>query len=280
MSLSEGYRFTHKNIQLMGYSVAGLSTSFVYPDADVCFDVAQGLPFQLPITNVLLTHGHMDHAAGLPYLIGMKSMTNQAVPQVYMPHSLVQPMREMMRIWSEIDEHEHRFQFEGLGPNEERPLKGAYFFRTFPTFHRLPSHGYTIYEKKKRLKREFQGLQAEELANLRTRGIALEEHYSDALVSFTGDSKIEFLNSDEVKNSRVLLMEVTYWDDKKSVHNAREWGHIHFDELVPILGELKNEKIVLIHASARYTTKYLREILDARVPEHIKDRVVLFTRPM
>ncbi|RYZ77436.1 MAG: hypothetical protein EOP05_01845 [Proteobacteria bacterium] len=75
------------------------------------------------------------------------------------------------------------------------------------------------------------------------------------------------------------VMEVTYWDNKKSVENAREWGHIHLEELLPRLEGLKNERIVLIHASARYSTKYLEEILDARLPEYLKGRVTLFPRP-
>ncbi|RYF42063.1 MAG: MBL fold metallo-hydrolase, partial [Cytophagaceae bacterium] len=102
----------------------------------------------------------------------------------------------------------------------------------------------------------------------------------EPVLSFTGDTRIEFLDDPQVRASRVLVMEVTYWDDKKSVENARTWGHIHLDELIPRLEHLKCEKIVLIHASARYTTARLREIMDARIPEHFKHRVDLFPRPM
>jgi hypothetical protein len=47
-----------------------------------------------------------------------------------------------------------------------------------------------------------------------------------------------------------------------------------------MLDKIKSEKIVLIHASARYTTAYLREILDARIPEQHKHRIDLFPRPI
>lgn len=279
MSLANGYPWVHKDLRLTGYSVAGITTSFVYPNAEVCFDVGQGLPFQVPVPNVLITHGHMDHASGLPYLISQKAMTGQTPPLVYMPEVLVRPMREIMRIWSEIDEHTYQFQFRGLSAGEERDLKGAYFFRTFPTYHRVPSIGYTVYERKKRLKSEFQKVAPHQLGDLRKKGVELDEHFSEPLVSFSGDTKIEFLDSPQVRESRVLIMEVTYWDKKKSVENAREWGHIHLDELLPRLPDLKNEKILLIHASARYTSAYLKEILDARIPEHFKHRIELFSRP-
>lgn len=280
MSLAAGYVWKHKNIRLIGYSMAGICTSIVFPDADVCFDVGQGLPFQIPVPNILITHGHMDHASGLPYLIAQKAMTGQTPPTVYMPEPLLRPMRDIMRIWQEIDHHTYQFQFKSVAPGEERPLKAPYFFRAFPTQHRVPSQGYTVFEKKKKLRPEFKDLGPHELGDLRKKGEIIDEHFEEAVLSFTGDTKIEFLESEQVRKSRVLVMEVTYWDKKKSVENAREWGHIHLDEVIPRLESLKCEKVVLIHASARYNTPYLREILDARLPEHLKDRVDLFPRPI
>jgi ribonuclease Z len=146
MSLEKGFILNVGNLKLQGYTVAGITTSIAFPDADLCFDVAQGLPFQVPFPNILISHGHMDHASGLPYLIAMKSMTSQAVPQVYMPESLVKPMTEIMRIWAGIDQHTYRFNFVGVQNGRDYPLKAPYFFRPFPTFHRVPSHGYTVYE--------------------------------------------------------------------------------------------------------------------------------------
>ena len=73
MSLATGFLWTYKTHRLLGYSVAGLSTSLVFPEADVCFDVAQGLPFQMGTSNLLISHAHMDHAAGIPYVVAMKS---------------------------------------------------------------------------------------------------------------------------------------------------------------------------------------------------------------
>lgn len=280
MSLEKGFVLNVAGLKLQGYSVAGITTSIAFPDGDLCFDVAQGLPFQIPYPNILISHGHMDHASGLPYLIAMKSMTSQAVPQVYMPDSLVKPMSDIMKIWAQIDQHEYRFNFTGVQNGRDYPLKAPYFFRPFPTFHRVPSHGYTIYERKKHLKPEYRGLPPEELGRLRRERVMLDEFVNEPVLSFSGDSKIEFLDAPDVQKSRVLLMEVTYWDQKKSVENAREWGHIHFDEVLPRLESLKCEKIVFIHASARYTTPYIKDVIEARVPEHLKSRVMLFPRPM
>ena len=78
----------------------------------------------------------------------------------------------------------------------------------------------------------------------------------------------------------MLFRSVTFWDHAKSVAHARHWGHMHFDELLELLPELENERIVLIHASVRYSTRQLEDILDERIPPSHRSRVVLFPRPV
>lgn len=280
MSLSTGYPFIYRDMKFVGYSMAGISTSIAMPDADVLFDVAQGLPFQTPFNTILLTHAHMDHASGLPYLISQKSMQNRPKPVIVMPEEAIEPLQRIMKIWHEIDQFEYSFTFKSVRPNDVIPLRGDYFARSFPTFHRVPSQGYTIFKKKRHLKSQYAKLSPHELGSLRRSGETLEETIEENLVSFTGDTRIEFLESDQARRSKVLFMEVTYWDEKKSVANAREWGHIHFDELLPKLGSIEAERIVLIHASARHTTNAIKEIIEDRVPEHLKPKLVLFPRPV
>jgi len=280
LSLATGYPFTYRDLRLTGYSLAGISTSIGFPEADVLFDVAQGLPYQTPFNTILLTHAHMDHASGLPYLISQKSMQSRPKPLVIMPKEAIDPLKRIMSIWHEIDQFEYAFEFKAVAQGENIPLKGDFFARSFPTFHRVPSQGYTIFKTKRRLRPEFSGRTPHELGALRKAGEILEETLEENLISYTGDTRIEFLESDQARKSKLLFMEVTYWDSKKSVENAREWGHIHFDELLPRLDKIEAEKIVLIHASARHTTKAIRDIIEDRVPEHLKPKLVLFPRPV
>lgn len=281
MSLATGYPWTHQNIRLVGNSLAGITTSIAMPDAGAVFDVAQGLPWQVPIPNILLTHGHMDHASGIPYLIGQKAMSGQSPPTIFMPPALVPQMRELMRIWERIEDHTYQYQFIAVEVDREYPLKPPYFFKAFPTFHRVPSVGYTIFERKKRLRDELRGLDREALVELRRKRVEIEEHWDEPLVTFTGDTRIEFIDSRPwIKQSKVLLTEVTFIDKSKTIENAREWGHLHLEELLPRLPDLKCERIVLIHISARYTTRRILEVLDDRIPEHFKTRIQVFPRPL
>ena len=76
------------------------------------------------------------------------------------------------------------------------------------------------------------------------------------------------------------MTEVTFVDSAKTIENTRFWGHLHLEELLPRLDTLKCEKVVLIHISARYTTKRVLEILADRVPEHWKTKIEIFPRPI
>ncbi len=278
MSLATGFTWTHKDITLVGFSLAGITTSVAFPAADVCFDVGQGLPFQVPIRNIALTHGHLDHASGLPYLLGQKAMHGVPAPNIYMPRALVEPMSEILRLWARIEDHTYDYNLEGIGLGDERDLKGKYFLSPFRTHHRVDSQGYTVYLRKKHLKPEFRGLSHQKLGDARRAGETIDEAFNEPVVSFTGDTKIEALENDDVRRSRVVMMECTYWDERKTVANAREWGHTHLDEILPWLDRLSCEKLLLIHSSVRYSANDLRRVLAERVPEPHRDRVELFPR--
>lgn len=278
MSLERGLIWEHQDIRLLGYSLAGITTSVGFPAADVLFDVGQGLPWQIPFRNILLTHGHMDHAAGLPYLIGQKAMHGSTPVHIHLPPHLVEPLRQIMQIWAQVEDHSYHFEFHPVREGHDIPLRGEYFARTFPTLHRVPSTGYTVFERKKRLRAEFRGMTPKELGRLRHEGTEIEEPFEANLLSFTGDTQIEFLESAQARTSQVLVMECTYWDDKRGVSRAREWGHLHLDELIPWLDRIESRKILLIHTSVRYSPTDLARLLNEKIPAEHRDRVEVFPR--
>jgi len=265
------------DLSLQGLSLSGIRTSIAIPELSIGFDVAQGLPFNLHLKKYFLTHAHLDHAAGVPYIISQKNMHNEPTAEFYMPESMVAPLSEIMRLWSQLEDHQYRFEFIPMTEKSEVEINSKYSVRPMPTLHRVPSLGYTVMSKNKKLKKEFSHLKGHDIQKAKAQGQAVDEILETPLISFTGDTQIEFLDmSEHARKSKYLLMECTYLDSKKSVEHARTWGHTHLDEILPRLKDIESEKIFLIHASSRYSTREALEILKARLPSSEQDRVILF----
>jgi ribonuclease Z len=165
----------------------------------------------------------------------------------------------------------------GAGPNEDFPLKPNLLIRTFPTVHRVPSHGYSVYRRIRKLRKDLEGRSTEEIGAVRMKGEEVTEERLQLLVSFTGDTQIEFLDlSPEVRHSKILMLEATYLDEQKPISSAKEWGHTHLDEIIPRLETITSEKIVLFHTSARYPIEEAHRLLKKRLPPHELERVLIY----
>ena len=273
-----GGSYEYDGLKFSGLSLSGIRTAISMPEYHLSFDVAQGYPHTLRMKKFFISHGHLDHAAGIPYIVSQKAMHNEAPPVFYMPAGLVDPLKEMMRIWERIEDHTYQLRFEPVTPDSRIDLGPGTFVRPFQTVHRVESLGYTLFSAVKKLKPEYLGLAGAEIARLKREGRQdMEMIIETPLVSFTGDTQIEFLDSAEwVRKSRVLICEATYLDDRKSVEHARKWGHTHIDELIPRLDEIESEKILLIHASSRYSDREALRLLQERIPAKHRERVELF----
>lgn len=270
-------KFEHKGYLFEGISEGGIRTSIVMPRLSLMFDIGHQNPNRINIDRLLLTHAHLDHSAGIPYYISQRSLRKLGPPKIYLPKTLEAPMREILSLYSKIEDFPYSYEMKGLEEGEEIEIDAYHFFKVWKTFHRVDSQGYTIYERKKKLKAEFAGLDRNELLKKKEEGIDINEVHSKPVVSFSGDTKIEYvLTHKDVAESEILFLECTYIDQERNVENAREWGHIHLDEILHHISSFKNEKIVLIHFSKRYPPAYIRKVLTKRIPPSERDRIHLF----
>lgn len=269
--------WSFSNLHIAGCSLSGIRTSFAIEQLDLCFDVANGHPKQFNINNFFISHGHLDHCAGIPYIISQKALAHLKAANFYMPQSLVEPMTDIMNIWEKIEGHQYSYHFLPVDHIHRIDVNPNYFVKPLKSTHRIDSFGYCLFQTKKKLNPKYSNLNQVELTNLSKQGIELSTEISTPLFTFSGDTQIDFLlKHEEARKSKILFIECTYLDDKKSVEHAKKWGHIHLHELLDILPKLENEKIVLIHISSRYSDKEAVQLLKSQIPMQFLDRVEIY----
>ncbi|MDZ4725809.1 MAG: MBL fold metallo-hydrolase [Leptospira sp.] len=269
--------FSHKNWKFDGISEGGIRTSITFPSLDLMFDFGSVNPDKIHISQILLTHAHLDHSAGIPYYVSQRSLRKLPPPKIFVPKSLVENLNKILKLYSEIEDFDYKYDVIGVDHFESVPLKPGFFFTALPSFHRVPSQGYTIFETKRKLQKKYSHLDQNEIRDMKEGGFDPTEEVISPLVSFSGDTKIEYLLENEsVRKSQILFLECTYYCENRGVERAREWGHTHLDEIVKHADAFENEALVLIHPSKRYSYRELHEWIQKKLPEQLLQKTHLF----
>jgi ribonuclease Z len=279
MSLEKGFEWSFSNHNFKGYSIAGQTTSLVYNNAKICFDIAQGLPFNLSAKYYCLTHLHADHGAGLNYLLSQRSLFRLPPAIIMLPKPCVESVEIILKEWMKIEGFNYQYELIGVDHNFFFDLDKNYSVRAFSTTHRVDSYGYIVYSKKKVLKKEFSHLNTYQIIKLKEQNIIFQEEILQPIICFTGDTQIEFLTSHpDILKSEILFMECTYLDEKKSTDETRFWGHLHLDEIKENENLFENSHISLIHLSARYSAHEAELLIKDKLGK-LSQKVSIFPRP-
>jgi ribonuclease Z len=260
-------------IRIAGYSVAGEETVVAAPELNVCFDVGNAPAQMLAIDHVLLSHGHMDHAAGLAYYFSQRNFVGNAAGCVLLPTPLVGPIRELVRVWGLIEGHVSPAKIVGLSPGDRYELRRGLFAQAFAVNHRAPALGYAVVESRHKLKPELADRSGPQLVELKKQGVQIEDRIEVPLVAFCGDTaEGDWLAEPVVRQARVLIVECTFFDSDH-VRRAREGYHMHVRDVARILPKLENPHFVLHHVSRRTSIRDARRILSSLVADEVMSRV-------
>ncbi len=272
-------------IQLAGIavdalSVGGLETCIQIPGWDLAFDIGRCPASVVSRSHVLFTHAHMDHMGGVAFHAATRSMRNMAPPTYLVPRENVEAFGQLFEAWRKLDRSRMPHTVVPIGPGETFSLPCGHEVRPFRSLHRVPCQGYGVWSIRKRLREEFRGLPGPEIARLRKEeNVEVSESFEAPEFVFTGDSKIEVLDRESVVGqARVLVMEVTFVDDRVTVAQCRSKGHIHLDEIVERADQFQNQAILFTHFSARYSRRDILKNLDKKLPPDLRERVTPLLR--
>ncbi|OQA00362.1 MAG: ribonuclease Z [Planctomycetes bacterium ADurb.Bin401] len=268
-------RIKIEDYDIVGYSVAGEETVVAIPQLDVCFDIGKAPDQLISINNVLLTHGHMDHAAGIAYYLSHRKFCGQKPGTVLASENILSNINEIITTWGRLDGSKIPANFVAMQDGDEYFIKPNLFVRAFATRHSKGSLGFTVLEKKKKLKEEYLGLQGHELVALKKKNITIDYPVETPIATYLGDTRyINFAKYDFIAKSKFLIAECTFVADEHT-DRALAGAHMHIDDFLKMLNELDNQYVIVTHLSQRTYIVEAKKMLKEKLSKELFEKTVL-----
>jgi ribonuclease Z len=261
-----------------GISVGGVYTSLQVPELGVVLDVGAA-PRSFPSTDHLcLSHGHADHAGALATFLGIRALMGKTRPlRVYLPAQTEEPLRETLAALSRLMRHPLPVDLVPMTPGSEQQLRPDLWVRAFRTHHPVPSLGFLFFRRVDKLREEFLDLPGAEIGRRRQAGEDLFDTVERLELAYATDTLARVLDSaPEILRARVLVLECTFLDQRKSLELAHAGCHIHLDEILEAADRFDNEHLVLMHFSQIYRPDEVHAILRRRCPARLWERIIPF----
>ena len=267
----------HKGITIEGYSRAAVQTYWRVPELKLGFDLgAQPWSF-MTTPNWFVSHSHLDHIAALPVLIARRRMMKMEPPTIYLPAEAVEGVQLLLKAMQRLDRGRLPVELVGLKPDDEIELSRELVVKAFPTRHTIPSLGYLVWERRKKLKPEYHDLTGDQIRDLRLSGVEVSAEMRLPKVAYLGDTAPQGLDVfPEIYQAQVLILELTFVAPNERPALIHKFGHTHLDDLLARAERFENEVIIASHFSTRLHPDQIQRIIERRLPESLRGRVKIW----
>jgi ribonuclease Z len=264
--------------EIEGVSIAGHESFYKLPAFRSLLEFGRAPDDVVGYSTVCLTHGHLDHAAGLAHHASRRRLTGLPPARVFAPEEAVPDLEAWLAISQRLEDVDYGAHVTPAVPGKSVMLRNDLELKFLPGRHRVPTVGYLFSEIRKKLTDELIGLPGEEIAALRAGGAEVTRREEIPLLAYPGDCGPEVFDAaPELFRARVLLIECSFVAPEDR-DRAREYAHIHLDDIIERAPLFENEAIVLTHFSLRYQPEEILEALGA-LPAEISERVIPFLPP-
>ena len=267
----------HKGLTIEGYSRAAVQSYWRVPELKICFDLG-GSPWAFMGTQTIcVTHAHLDHLAALPVYVARRRMMKMEPPTIYLPEENVENVQRLLQVWQRLDRGRMVCEIKGVKPGDEIELSREHLLTVFGTKHTVPSVGYVIWDRRKKLKPEYQNMTGDQIRDIRLAGTDVTHEVRKPLVCYVGDTAPDGLDGyAPVYESQVLITELTFFRPEHRKEKIHKFGHTHLDDILDRADRFKNELIILGHFSTRCHDIQMKQAVDRRMPQHLRERVELW----
>jgi len=267
------------DLRIEGWSRAGDATWFRIHPPGLAFDAGRGAPQLAGAPDVFLSHGHLDHALGIPYVLSQRSLHREAFTRVFCPREIEEPLQAMVTATERLEGARYRYELRGLAPGERVEVGRDLTVEPFRTDHVVPTLGFHLLRRKRRLPQALAGLPAAELIALRERGVPTAEEVEEIALSYCADTGPAVFDLEpRLFGSRVLMLECTFLGEEYR-DRGHLYKHLHIDDLAARAARFENAALVLHHLSRRHRVEDLQAAVDRLLPR-LAARVHLLVEPV
>jgi ribonuclease Z len=260
--------------RVQGVSIAGEETAVQVPELGVSFDIGRCPRGALTCGFVALTHGHMDHSAGIAYYFSQRHFQGMGVGTVVCPQALEQPIHNVMRAWVDLEAQKTPYHVIALPPDGEVEIRHHTVLRAFATLHTVPSLGFVVVEKRGKLRPDLVGQPQEAILAAKNRGESVTVPHDVPLVCYLGDTMWgPHFDRPDVLGASILITECTFLEPGHQ-GKAAIGQHLHLDDIVRLLRRSTAKAVVLTHVSRRTHMGEVRKQIEEMVSA--EDRARLF----
>jgi len=268
---------TFKGLTIEGYSRAAVQSYWRIPELKLGFDLG-GSPWAFMGTQtIFVTHAHLDHLAAIPVYVARRRMMKMDPPTIYLPEESVEGVRRVLHAWQKLDRGRMLCDLIGVKPGDEIQFTREHVVTAFATKHTVPSVGYVVWDRRKKLRPDLQGLSGDEIRDRRLAGEEVTHEVRVPIVCYVGDSAPAGLdNCPAVYEAQVLITEMTFFRPEHRKEKIHKFGHTHLDDIIERADRFQNELIILTHFSTRYHDKQVQTAVEERLPAALRERVKLW----
>lgn len=267
----------HKGLTVEGYSRAAVQSYWRIPELKLGFDLG-GSPWDfIGLPTIFITHAHLDHMAALPVYVARRRMMKMEPPTLYLPAENVEWADRLLKVWQRLDRGRMMCQLIGVEPGQEIELSRDHVVSVFGTTHTVPSVGYCVWQRRKKLKPEYQNLTGDQIRDLRLSGTEVTAEVRTPLVCYTGDTSPGGLDGyPPAFEAQILITELTFFRPEHRKDKIHKYGHMHLDDLLERADRFKNELLIAMHFSTRYNTSQIERAVLKKFPPGLRERVKLW----
>jgi ribonuclease Z len=267
----------HHGLTIEGYSRAAVQTYWRVPELKLGFDLgAQPWSFMATPTW-FVSHTHLDHLAALPVYVARRRMMRMEPPTIYLPAEAVDGVAALLRAVQRLDRGRLPAHLVGLAPDQEVELSRELVVRAFATKHTLPSLGFLVWERRKKLKAEFHGLSNDEIRDLRLSGVDVASEVRIPKLAYLGDTAPQGLDAlPAIYQAQILILEMTFVAPGERPEKIHKYGHTHLDDVLARAERFQNEVIIASHFSTRLHPEQIQRIIEKRLPESLRGRLKIW----